>query len=503
MRWLAGLVVALLVVLGGCAQAPTADTSPTPIRDQPTSDQPTGTATPVGTTSTDGANHPADPDADILGWENGLWFNESIVVDQSDGLNDSEMDLVVGRAMARVEQIRGLEFQKTVPVEIVTRDKFRADQENRSIADDRRRFDNVKFEALFMINETTDSIDLQNQNSGTAIGGYYSPSEERIVVVSENVSSPKLDEITLSQELFHALQDQQFNLSSFDQSTRERHNAVDGIIEGDGNYVDYLYEQHCRNEWDGDCLFPQPTEGGGSSGGLANIGTYILKFQPYSDGPPFVKQLHEEQGWDAVNAIYENPPASTEQVIHPEKYPEDEPTELTVEDRSSGDWSRLELEDRPSFGELGEAGLTAMFVYPMYETGGRVALIPPNEFLNYDDSGNLDQIDPLNYDNKYANGWDGDRFVVYTTEDGETGYVWKFAWDSEADATEFLEGYRKLLEYRNASEVDGHENTWLISGKDSYSGAYYLQQEGDTVVIVRAPSVDDLSGVHEGSAPSS
>lgn len=497
MKWLAGLAVALLVVLGGCAQAPTADTSPTPIGDQPT-----GTATTAGTAPTDGPNHPPDPDTDVLGWENGLWYNESIDVDQSDGLNDSEMDLVVSRAMARVEQVRGLEFEKTVPVEILTRDEFRAQQENRSIADDRRRFDNVKFEALFMINETTDSIDLQNQDSGTSVGGYYSPSEKRIVVISENETSPKLNEITLSQELFHALQDQKFNISSFDQSTRERHNAVDGIIEGDGNYVDYLYEQHCRNEWDNDCLFPQPVEGGGDSGGLANLGVYIMKFQPYSDGPPFVKQLHEEHGWEAVNDVYENPPASTEQVIHPEKYPEDEPTELTIEDRSNGDWTRLELDDRPSFGELGEAGLTAMFVYPMYETSGRVTLIPPREFLNYDDEGNLDEIDPLNYDNDYASGWDGDRFVVYTNGE-ETGYVWKFAWDSEDDANEFLDGYRELLDYRDASAVDGHENTWLISEEDDYSGAYYLQQEGETVVIVRAPSVDELSGVHEGPAPSS
>ena len=492
MQRLAGLALALLVVLAGCAQAPTADTSPTPATDQPT-DAATPTATPAGPTN------PADPNADVLGWENGLWYNETVVVDQADGLNDSEMDTVVARAMARVEHVRELEFEKTVPVTVMTRADFRKQQENQTLPESRKLFDNVKFEALFMINESTDSIALQNENSGSAVAGYYSPSKKSIVVVSEDAESPSLDELTLAHELTHALQDQRYNISSFDQSTRERHNAIDGIIEGDADYLRYRYEQRCGDEWE--CLERQSSSDS-SGGGLANYGTYILKFHPYSDGPAFVKAIYEEQGWDGVNDIYANPPASTEQIIHPERYPDDEPTEVTLRDTSGDGWTPLDVEGRIDYGELGEAGLFSMFMYPAYETGGRVQIIPAQGFFNTDKNGDLQAIDPLNYDHQYSAGWDGDRMAVYANGDA-TGYVWKLAWDSEEDAAEFVEGYRKLLSYRNASEVEGRQNTWLIAESDDYSGAYYVHQEGDSVVIVRAPSVEELSEVREGAAPAS
>lgn len=490
MKVLPGLVMVVLVVLAGCAQAPGMDDSTTAGDHTTTPDAPR--QSPPSSFE--------DPESDVLGWEDGRWYNESIDVNQRDGLNDSELDQVVSRSMARVEHIRGLEFEERVSVSVVSREEFsQRDRGNTSAA--RRQFDNQKFEALMMVGERTDSIAVQRKNSGAVIGGYYSPEKGEIVVVSENTTSPKLNEVTLSQELYHALQDQHFDLSSFDQSTRERHNAVDGLVEGDGNYVDYLYEQACkRGEW-GECL---QDSGGDDVGGqqLANYGPYLLKYQPYSDGPRFVKQLHEERGWEAVNALYENPPASTEQTIHPDLYGEDRPAEVTVEDRSGADWTRLEPEGRPNYGELGEAGLFSMFMYPAYESGGKSQVIPVQSFFNYEEgSDQLRAIDPLNYSHPYSDGWNGDRFVAYTNADGEGAYVWKLAWDSEAEAAEFVEGYRKLLEHRGATPVDDRRNTWRIPEDRPFGDAFSVQQRGDTVVIVNAPTVEDLPDVREGAAP--
>ena len=41
---------------------------------------------------------------------------------------------------------------------------------------------------------------------------------------------------------------------------------------------------------------------------------------PYDGGLPFVTALYDQGGCDAVNAAIQTPPASTEQVLHPEKY---------------------------------------------------------------------------------------------------------------------------------------------------------------------------------------
>ncbi|WP_115862493.1 Hvo_1808 family surface protein [Halorussus litoreus] len=510
MRTSIAIAVVLMLVVAGCSQAPgggttTADTTDvtTGVDSEPgTTDSDAGTES---TTSDDAEEvvKPDDPGTDVLGWEAGIWYNETIDVNPENGLNDTEMNRTVARAMARVEQIRELEFEEQVPVEIVTRDEFREEQRGGSTPNDRRLFDNAKYEALFMIGESTDSIAVQNANSGTSVGGYYSPSEERIVVVSENTSTPQLDEITLSQELFHALQDQKFDFGSFNQSTRELHNAKDGLIEGDGNYVDYLYSQRCQDEWNGDCL--TPTSESGSSGQLANFGPYLLKFQPYSDGPAFVRSIQRRGGWEAVNDLYEDPPASTEQVIHPNKYGEDQPAEFNVEDRSSADWDRLRLDARPSYGSVGEAGIVSMLFYPYYPSQGQTQIVSAQQFFNLKEGSNqIQQFDPMNYNSSYSNGWDGDKLAVYTSEsaaENETGYVWKSVWDSEADAQEFVDGYQQLLDYHDAESVDGHADTWRVPDDSEFGDAFYVGQQGDTVVVVNAPSVDQLSEVREGAAP--
>ncbi|UPW02132.1 Hvo_1808 family surface protein [Halorussus gelatinilyticus] len=504
MRTILAIAVVLMLVVAGCSQAPGAGTTTgmDGTTTAPTTQPNSGSDT---TGQQDAVVKPEDPATDTLGWESGLWYNETIDVEPDDGLNETELNKTVSRSMARVERIRKLEFEERVPVHIMTREEFRANQSSSGTSEARRVFDNAKYESLFMINESTDSLGVQNSNSGSSVGGYYDPTNKEIVVISENESTPQLDEITLSQELFHALQDQKFNFSSFNQTTRELHNAKDGVIEGDGNYVDYLYSQRCQNQWNGDCLTPEAPSGSSGSGGLANIGPYLIKYQPYSDGPAFVKQIKKRGGWQAVNDLYENPPKSTEQVIHPEKYGKDSPAEFSIENRASDGWERVTFPNRPNYASVGEAGMMSMFMYPFYASNQQTQIVPARDFFNRQQgSSQLDPIDPLNYNSTYSNGWDGDKLAVYTNDaakDNETGYVWKSVWDSEQDAEEFVTGYRKVLKYNGAEKVDGRTNTWRIPSGNEFSDAFYVKRTGDTVVVVNAPSVSELSNVRKGAAP--
>ncbi|WP_254542796.1 Hvo_1808 family surface protein [Halomarina pelagica] len=445
---------------------------------------------------------PEDPPADALGWEDGYWYNESIPVTAADGFNDTERDAVVSRSMARVERIRRLEFERRVPVEVVTRQQLR--DRLATLAGPVSRADrlhqNVKYEALYMVGESTDALAVQRANRGATIGGYYDPRSGRIVLVSENATAPRIDEITLAQELFHALQDQRFDVDWQRGSTREAHNALDGIVEGDGNYVDYLYERRCEAEWN--CLADSTAPPAAGDTAVANFGMYLLAFQPYSDGPPFVKAIHESGGWAAVNAVYENPPASTEQTIHPEKYGVDAPTNVTVADRSDDRWRPLDLEGSVDHAAFGEAGIFSMLWYPSYEASQRSGtvtnvVIPYAKPFNLGNDSRLDRLDPINYSHPASAGWDGDRLLPYVTDESretnETGYVWKTAWDTERDAREFAAAYRKLLEYHDAERVG---NATYRLPEDGGSGdAVHLVVRNKTVTIVNAPTVDDLSGV--------
>ncbi|WP_136687667.1 Hvo_1808 family surface protein [Halorhabdus amylolytica] len=457
--------------------------------------------------STFADQHSPDPEADILGWEAGYWYNESISVTPGDGLNDSELDAVVARGMARVEQIRRIEFEERPPVEIISRSAYeeRVRNDTSNLTEAQRLHQNVKYEALLMVNESTDTTQVQADNQAGGVGGFYDPSTGEIKIVSENTSTPKMNEITLSQELFHALQDQRFDIASFNQSTQELHNARDGIIEGDGNYVDHLYQQHCENEWEGTCLMPEDSQGA-SSDFQPHFGLYQILLQPYSDGPPFVEAIREEGGWEAVNAVYENPPASTEQTIHPEKYDEDAPTNVSVPDRSDDRWRVLDVNGSINYASFGEAGLYVTLWYPSIDIG-----IPPDKaiipYANHVNAvpGGAQQFDPYNYNHSYTAGWDGDKLVPYVTDESsetnETGYVYKTVWDSPEDAAEFSEGYERLLTFRGAEAVEGRLGTWRIPDGKEFGDAFYLDRTGETLVIVNAPNVEELPAVREGSAP--
>ena len=449
----------------------------------------------------DGA--PSDPESDVLGWENGYWYNESIDVDQSDGLDDGELDAVVARAMARVEELRRLEFERTVPVEVYSRERLRQETSkgfNNSTAADRLH-QNVKYEATFMVGEATNAVAVQQSNRGSSVGGYYSPTKDRIVVVADSSGAARIEESTLGHELLHALQDQKFGIESLNATTREDHNAQDGLIEGDANYLGYRYRQRCAlpaddpNSW-GSCL--SGTSGGNASSGGDSIhfGLYLVVYQPYSDGPAFVRSVRERGGWSAVNDLYERVPASTEQTIHPAKYGQDAPTQVNITDRSNERWNVLDLKGSIDYAEFGEAGLASMFIYPTYASQGQGGLIPPQQFLNRNASGAASSFDPLNYNQSWSNGWDGDKLLPYVTNDSmstnETGYVWKLHWDSPSEAREFRTGYQKLLNFHDATQVG--QNTWVIE-QGSYADAYHIAVDGNTTTIVNAPTVEDLSDV--------
>ncbi|WP_049900755.1 Hvo_1808 family surface protein [Halococcus agarilyticus] len=530
MRTLAALLLAALVVLAGCsvpftagngsADDATQGASPTPSGDATATpaaagdtDAATGTTDGASTTSGDGSStertdtqgamqNLADPPEDVLGWENGVWYNESIPVAAADGLNATERRAVVNRTMARIERVRELEFNRTVPVEVISREEFQQRPSAGTGGDAApafRTFDNAKFEGLFLIGEAENSLAVQQANRGQSVAGYYSPTEDSIVVVSES-ATPRLNRSTLAHELVHALQDQQFDLAASNPATREAYNARNGLIEGEANYVQRRYDDRCGGEWE--CLdLDAGSTANTSAGDGLHLGVYVLSFFPYADGPGFVDAIYQQRGWEGVNALHDDLPASTEQVIRPDLYGEDAPTNVSIDDTSSEGWSRVELErpGRPDYAVLGQSALAAMFAYTLYDDYNRSTAVSPREFLNTDGPGQVNQSDPFNYGLNYTDGWDGDKMFVYQQRN-RTGYVWKLTWDSPAEAREFVAGYEQLLAHWGGSPVGEDGNVWQVREESPFADAFSIQRDGDTVTIVNAPTVDGLDAVHDGAA---
>ncbi|MEF8812392.1 MAG: Hvo_1808 family surface protein [Halovenus sp.] len=446
----------------------------------------------------------ADPDSGtdgVVGWVDGYWYDEPLDIDISDGLTPDELDVLAARTAARFEAMRCLDADGTPPVEIQTREEFAAElgEAFGNVSEAERLFDNAMFEAMLAVSSGADSIEVREANRAATTGGFYNFQEDRIVIVSDSPDSLLIDEEVLAHEVGHAIQDQRFNLSRFDRDTSDLDIGTQGLIEGDVDRVEYQYLQACEEElWEEPCLQEDFGEGGG--GGQeepASWALYFNNFQPYSDGPTFIEHVYEQGGWEAVNAVYDNPPRSSAEVINPETYGEFERENLTVPDRSTGEWERLTFDDGPNYDVIGQAGITATFMQVPYETREQDdIIIQPQSFLNLGPEGEVDEFDPLEYDHPETDGWRNDRLYVYRNGN-ETGVVWKLAWANSTEAAQFATAYRELVAFRGGERHPDYENVYTFENATEWDLTVAVETRGDRVVIVTAPGVDDLTAVHD------
>jgi len=397
-----------------------------------------------------------------IGQEAGYSATDDLAVTESDGLNATERSAVVGRTMARVEEIRNLEFTENVTVRVVSREEYR-----NGGAFDGGEYDpwnEQVWEGAFLVGENTSVNAAFGSVYGSSVLGFYLDGE--IVLVSDD-PSPKVDTRVLAHELVHALQDQHLALGA-GAATQDAQLAADGLVEGDANYVERRYAERCGEEWD--CL-DQPARGSFDRSPGFNEGVYRTIIQPYVVGPDFVGALHDRGGWTAVDDAYDRFPASTEQVIHPERYPDEEPVDVEVPDRSADGWERFDRQ--PAGDTLGEATVFAMFA----------------------GTGQIDASSPATYDHPLSDGWAGDRLVPYhrAGDVNSTGaYVWQSEWDTETDAREFADGYRELLARYGAT---GDGPVYVVPS-GPYADAFRVTRDGTTVTVVNAPTRSALDAVH-------
>jgi len=427
-----------------------------------------------------GVDTPADPPADRIGWENGYWANETIEIDQGDGLSERERAALLARSMARVEEIRGLEFQRNVSFSIISRDEF-GQLLNRSESSQNQRLQlspyyNAVYEATFIVDEETDAYDEVVGETGATVGGFYIPGTDQFTLITEDPTRPTVDEGVLIHELVHALQDQYSLTSSSPGATADESSARLGLSEGEANYIQYQYQRRCQVDWK--CV-PTPQAGDGGSSDV-NLGIALTGFQPYSDGPPLVDQLFQQAGWEAVTQAYDNPPVSTEQVIHPERYPDEQPATLEFTSRPVGDWRLLGTE------RIGEAWLYSMFWYQAREFN--ISVVNAST-LSTPDGG---EFDMLNYTSMPSEGWGNDQLYMYT-DGNQSGYVWQTVWDSERDAEQFESAYLTILSGQGAQQVS--ENRWVIPEGEPYADAFYVTRNGTAVTVVNGPMTTDLPDI--------
>ncbi|MHC4777407.1 MAG: hypothetical protein ACYTFG_02390 [Planctomycetota bacterium] len=280
------------------------------------------------------------------------------------------------------------------------------------------------------------------------VGGFYNPKTKRLFLIDRRSTKKKnptqammemvlkrfgmsSDDLVTAHELTHALQDQHFGLEKMDRVSKgndDRILAMKCVVEGDATVAMYepLFEKMpmARGMMRMQNLDSSSAAMGPEMKNVPDILKVPLTF-PYIAGAKLVGKIKEEGGWEAVNALFEDLPLSTEQVLHPEKYSgkRDDPVFIEFDDEKSlppGGWELLEAN---SFGELG----TRIF---------------------------LDEILPKRLAHSAAKGWDGDRFAAYGRGD-DVFFFWYTTWDSEREAEEFATACVKRMRKRYGLEGTG------------------------------------------------
>lgn len=447
-----------------------------------------GLIVPMGTTSADTHQTlpPANPDEDPIGWECGYWHNETIDVDQSDGLTDDELDAYVCRAMSRVEVIRDREFTENVSVSIISRTEYRNRTANRTGNESFSAWNNQVWEALFLVGQDADIQSELMTVSGETTGGQYNFARNRIEIITETPERPVIDNATLVHELVHALQDQHFNFTrpAYRRNTQDGQLSRDGLVEGEANYIERLYSQRCGGEWACVNTPSQPR----TDNPEFHLGVFLTVFHPYSDGPSYVNSLRRLGGWERVNAAFENPPTSTEQIIH---LTDEDPVPMALEDNATAGWKPFPNQGVNGSDTAGEASVYVMFWYQAREYGANT--VDVQSVIQNDDVFSI-----YNYAAGPSSGWGNDKIVPYRNEAAaETayGYIWMTEWDTAADAEQFQTTYHRILAAHDAQQI--RQRTWVISD-GPFSDTYRVVRNGTRVTIVNAPTLDDVRAIRPG-----
>ena len=326
----------------------------------------------------------------------------------------------------RVEQIRQLRFEtlpKPQEVSPATAKREGLEDLDRSYPEAKRHADEEILKLLGLLEPDVDLRDVSATIFGQGVAGYYDPRTKRMRIVrGAQTENQVLNEITISHELTHALEDQRFKLDLEDTSGSDDAALANlALVEGSATAVMFTYaERHFSAE---QTLGGLLSSLGADTGDLPPFIEAQLIF-PYVQGQQFVQRLYETGGgnWSLVNSAYRfRPPASSEQIMHPDKYLQVEQPERVRAGKGPGPgWRRL------AAGTWGE-----------WATG---------ELINNPQA---------------AEGWGGDRYELWQSGSGDCAapcrdrdaLVMRWRWDTRADAERFEEALREWSNEQTGSRA--------------------------------------------------
>ena len=337
----------------------------------------------------------------------------------------------VGQVIEGVRPVRGLPAAEDVAYRVIDQETFLTELEALFREEYSAEFIAAEDDALTRLGLLAADDDLEKlilKIYDQQVLAYYDPATKMFSLIGPIKKIGALESIVVAHEYGHALQDETYDLEGGRIKELDRADAIlaqQALIEGDATAVMYDWAARELKLTDllavsAQALTQQDTR---RLNRMPDILQRQLEF-PYIDGYAFVNAIRGRGDWDAVDATWEAQPVSTEQILHPESYPDEVPVEIELPDVAAALGDGWSTSYEQTFGEM------QTHVWVADGQKGR-SLFPglPAQLPNAE----------------AAAGWGGDRLVSLDGPDGAWGVVWQTDWDSAQDQKQFRKAARETM----------------------------------------------------------
>jgi hypothetical protein len=296
------------------------------------------------------------------------------------------------------------------------------------------------------------------------IAGLYDPKAKEFYIADWIAADDQRP--VMAHELTHALEDQSFHIDSWIKAARPNDDAElarDSVSEGSAMaaMVDYSLRDEkigVRDLPDVSGLIRARAVGEMDKDPKLSKAPHYIRDEllfPYLAGVSFTQQfLKAHTGWSDLKLLFENPPVSTQQIMHPSLYLKGvKPTPVSLPDWKGvipADWKLLE---ENVMGEFGLDEVLKQYLGP-------------------------DRADPL------ASTWTGDRYAVFEDQKTKaTPLVFKLSLDNLQDAAGFYTQYGEALAIKYADRKDVYRRSNYLQF-DTADGGVFLRCVATTCLTV-------------------
>ncbi|HLK36363.1 MAG TPA: hypothetical protein VKU41_06390 [Polyangiaceae bacterium] len=389
------------------------------------------------------------------------------------GQGESRESASTRKMLARVEVVRGLRAQTDVPGVILRRTALIArvrDHLERELPAEAIRNEGLGLQLLGFIPTAYDYEAAEYDLLEDQLAGYYEPADGTMYM-ADDLPAEETD-ATLAHELVHALQDQYWNLkdrSKYRPGEGDGSEASSALAEGDATSAmfDVMFEEEApgrgvRAPDVPDATFVQRIREGMNQGPVSKAPRFMRSslVAPYVYGTLFVHALRRHGGWPAVNKAWHDPPTTTEQILHLDKWLSHEAA-LAV--------------GAPPYRSLG-AGWSVADEDSEGELGTRLAF---EEWMDQEAAAET------------ARGWGGDREVLLYSGDRHA-FAWRLRFDptpANAGAVRAFAAVSRGL----ATATEKPERSFFCRER-SDRGPIGVARSGDDLVFVVGPARVDGTG---------